>query len=109
MTENVTRMTAHLLPPPPGTCPACAVKHPPELPHNAQSLFYQQAFHARHGRWPTWADAIAHCSPEMQKTWRTELQARNAWTEPDAGIDPIAMPPAETERRLQDMDEYRKL
>ena len=30
-----------LLPAAPGTCPECAVAHPPELPHNQKSLFYQ--------------------------------------------------------------------
>lgn len=48
-----------LLPPPPGTCPICAVKHDPTWPHNAQSLYYQYRFYGIRGRWPTWADAAA--------------------------------------------------
>jgi hypothetical protein len=28
-----------LLPPAKGTCPICAVKHDPALPHNAQSMY----------------------------------------------------------------------
>jgi hypothetical protein len=68
----------------PDKCQTCAVDHAPDEPHNAQSLYYQYAFYADHGRWPTWADAIAHCSPEIQALWKEELQRRNAWSEPEA-------------------------
>lgn len=66
-----------------GKCPECAVKHEPDQPHNAQSLAYQYDFRARHGRWPTWADAIAHCSPEVQAAWKRALQEQGAWSEPE--------------------------
>lgn len=72
-----------LMPAREGTCPECAVTHNPELPHNADSLFYQMQFHAAHGRWPTWSDALAHCSPQMRAAWERELRARNIWPEPD--------------------------
>ena len=52
---------------PEGTCPECAVKHDPEQPHNQDSLTYQYKFYDQHGRWPTWADAMAHCSDELKK------------------------------------------
>jgi hypothetical protein len=58
---------------PPGTCQECAVEHPPENPHNQQSLHYQYQFMEKHGRWPTWADAMAHCAPEMKALWIKEL------------------------------------
>ncbi len=61
---------------PEGTCPMCAVKHEPELPHNRDSLAYQYKFYDQHGRWPTWADAMAHCTPEMKAFWRKELESR---------------------------------
>ena len=61
---------------PPGTCPMCAVKHGPEQPHNRDSLAYQYKFYDQHGRWPTWADAMAHCSPEIKSFWRSELEKR---------------------------------
>jgi hypothetical protein len=66
-----------LLRPPmkPGQCAECAVEHAAELPHNVQSLFYQYSFMEQHGRWPTWKDAMAHCTPEMQAHWRRELRA----------------------------------
>ncbi|OZV12429.1 hypothetical protein CIW83_09325 [Tissierella sp. P1] len=59
-----------------GTCPECATKHEPEFPHNQQSLFYQYKFYNEHGRWPTWKDAMEHCSEEMKKLWTNELQSR---------------------------------
>lgn len=63
-----------MMPPPPGTCPECAVKHDPRMPHNKQSLFYQYAFYARNGRWPTWEDAMAHCAEEVKEVWRQALK-----------------------------------
>lgn len=48
-------------------CQECAVDHPPEAPHNAQSLYYQYHFYAEHGRWPTWKDATAHCSDDVKQ------------------------------------------
>ena len=54
---------------PPGTCPECAAKHEPEQPHNQRSLCYQYKFYDQHGRWPKWADAMAHCSEDVKKVW----------------------------------------
>lgn len=52
---------------PPGTCPECAVKHDPRLPHNRDSLAYQYKFYDKNGRWPTWVDAMAHCSEDVKE------------------------------------------
>lgn len=84
-----------LLPPPVGTCPICAVQHTPDVPHNCQSLYYQYRFYGIRGRWPTWADAIAHCDASTQEMWRKHLQQLAAWSEPAEG-DPIADPVAES-------------
>jgi len=65
-----------LVAPPPNVCQECAVDHPPEYPHNQQSLFYQYKFFNDHGRWPTWEDAMAHCSEEIKAFWRAELRKR---------------------------------
>jgi hypothetical protein len=65
-----------LLPCAKDVCQECAVDHEPEQPHNQQSLYYQYKFYAEHGRWPTWEDAMAHCSPEIQRLWKTELEKR---------------------------------
>lgn len=65
-----------LLPAPPGVCLQCAVGHPPEFPHNAQSLHYQYWFYDQNGRWPDWRDAMAHCDEEMKNFWREELKKR---------------------------------
>lgn len=61
---------------PPGTCPMCAVKHDPQMPHNKDSLTYQYKFYDLNGRWPTWVDAMAHCTPEIRKLWREALEQR---------------------------------
>ena len=70
-----------LMPAKPGTCPECAVEHAPELPHDAQSLFYQYKFYNEHGRWPTWKDALEHCTDETKGFWRKELLARGVTAE----------------------------
>ena len=59
---------------PDGACTECAVKHSPEQPHNRDSLAYQYNFHDEHGRWPTWADAMAHCPEEVKKVWTQALR-----------------------------------
>ena len=82
-----------LLPPKPGTCPVCAVEHDPRLPHNNQSLYYQYRFYGIRGRFPTWADAAAHCDSETRLLTKKILG--EYWTEPDDG-GPIADPPAES-------------
>lgn len=61
---------------PAGTCPECAVEHDPEQPHNKDSLTYQYKFYDAHGRWPTWADAMAHCPEKVKKYWMQELKRR---------------------------------
>ena len=66
---------------PDGTCPECAVKHDPEQPHNRDSLTYQYKFFDQNGRWPTWKDAMAHCTPEMQEAWTKALEARGVTVE----------------------------
>lgn len=71
MTRHVRKM--QLLPPAPGRCQECAVDHPPELPHDATSLYYQTKFNMEHGRGATWADAMAHCTDEMKDAWTESL------------------------------------
>lgn len=61
------------MPPKPGVCQECAVDHPPEAPHNRESLFYQYYFYNKHGRWPTWEDAMDHCDEETKARWIKEL------------------------------------
>ena len=61
---------------PEGTCPECAVRHEPYMPHNQQSLAYQYKFYDQHGRWPTWEDAMAHCSEKVKELWMQALRDR---------------------------------
>lgn len=66
---------------PEGTCPMCAVAHNPAFPHNRDSLVYQYKFYDENGRWPTWSDAMAHCSEEMKGVWTEELKKRGVEVE----------------------------
>lgn len=86
-----------LLPCSPDVCQYCAVDHPPGQPHNAQSLYYQYHFYGRHGRWPTWADAVAHCEPAVRAAWELALRRKKAWSEPAEG-PALADPPGECSR-----------
>lgn len=80
---DVETKTFTLIPPAPGNCPICAYKHEPDQPHNRHSLYYQMAFHQQHGRWPTWADAMAHCSEEVKQAWMNAApcsdEVKRAW------------------------------
>ena len=62
-----------LMPAKEGTCPECATAHDMSQPHNQQSLFYQYKFFNENGRWPTWKDAMEHCSPDIKKFWIMKL------------------------------------
>ena len=64
---------AIILPPKEGKCQTCAQEHAPELPHNAQSMYYQYSFYQKNNKWPTWIDAMAHCTDDMKKVWTEEL------------------------------------
>jgi hypothetical protein len=67
-TESVAEFG--ILPPSnPNACQACGRVHGPEEPHDALRLQYQYSFRAEHGRWPTWADAMAHCDEAMKARW----------------------------------------
>ena len=68
-TDGAIRVAA----PSSGTCPVCATVHDPKDPHDRNSLYYLHRFHRRHKRFPTWADAMAHCSAETQEAWKKKL------------------------------------
>lgn len=90
---EIKPMKGMLLPPKSDTCPVCATKHEPEMPHNQPSLYYQMRFKGLHGRWPTWADAAAHCTPQVRDQWKQALaKMRFEWTAPED--EPISEPPA---------------
>lgn len=72
----VDEMCVILFPPVPGACQECAFAHDPEYPHNRDSLYYQMKFRKKNGRFPTWNDAMAHCSDSMKAESRDELARR---------------------------------
>lgn len=59
---------------PEGACETCAMNHEPHQPHNQQSMAYQYKFYDENGRWPTWEDAMAHCSDETKIIWTNALE-----------------------------------
>lgn len=63
--------------PAPGGCRICGAVHDPEQPHDRDSLYYQNRFFRRCGRFPTWEDAMAHCSDEVKAAFRTKLRERS--------------------------------
>lgn len=89
-TESQPAGRMMLLPPAKDKCQLCAVAHAAEAAHNAQSLFYQTRFQMQHGRAGTWADAIAHCPPDVRSMWERELRRLGGWSEPPEGVEPIA-------------------
>lgn len=76
--DNMVKMIKEkefvLLPSAKDVCQECAVKHQPEEPHDLTSLYYQYLFYGKHGRWPTWSDAMSHCSEETKTVWTRELR-----------------------------------
>ena len=65
-----------ILKPDPSKCQECAVAHPPEFPHDQQSLYYQVKFKLKRKRFPKWRDAMAHCDKEMKAEWKKRLGER---------------------------------
>lgn len=79
MKDNIRFVNAGplmLLLPHPSKCQTCAADHAPNIPHNAQSLYYQTKFNMDHGRGATWIDAMAHCSEDVRDRWTKELAQR---------------------------------
>lgn len=42
--------------------------------HDRESLYYQYRFYQQQHRWPTWSDAMAHCTPERQREYVQALE-----------------------------------
>lgn len=65
-----------IMAPTPRRCKVCAADHPPADPHDRDSLYYQNRFFQKHRRFPTWEDAMSHCSEERKASFREELARR---------------------------------
>lgn len=74
-----------VLPPRPGVCKLCAARHAADQPHERDSLYYQVKFYRRFRRFPTWEDAMNHCSEETKRAKRAELSAHTALNGPSSG------------------------
>lgn len=62
--------------PGPRTCRICATAHRPEQPHDRDSLYYQNWFFKRYRHFPSWADAMAHCTEAVQAEFTATLAKR---------------------------------
>lgn len=69
-----------ITPPSAKACRICATVHDPQDPHDRDSLYYQNWFRKRFKRFPTWNDAMAHCSEITKACFKAKLIRR--------GIDP---------------------
>ena len=70
---------------PEGTCPMCAVKHDPRMPHNRDSLTYQYKFYDQHGRFPSWADAQALEAKGVKVQQNPEVDTLDIQISPEGG------------------------
>lgn len=77
--EIVTQKGMMMLPPAKGLCQECATEHRPEQPHNRASLYYQIYFYNKYNRYPTWADAMQHCTAEVKAVWEEGLKEIGEW------------------------------
>lgn len=71
--------------PGPGACRICAAVHRPDQPHDRDSLYYQNWFYKRYRRFPTWADAMAHCTDAVKAEYKSLLGRRGINTEEGGG------------------------
>lgn len=76
-----------LLPPREGVCQDCASEHAPELPHNAQSLYYQVSRHMQNLPC-NWLTAMEHCTPATQAVWTAALEEKGVDVA-GGGINPV--------------------
>lgn len=77
--EQDTRIV--ILPPTPESCRYCGDTHDPRSPHNRDSLLYQHKFRKANGRYPTWEDAMKHCSVLTQARFAEILRERGITVE----------------------------
>src|SRR5688572_1045122 len=63
-------------------CSVCGDRHEPWDAHDATSPDYHRAFREKHGRNPSWMDALAHCSPIIKLYWVLQLKEQGMWREP---------------------------
>ena len=71
--------------PRPGACAVCESLHDAQDPHDRDSLYYQNQFYKQHKRFPTWSDAMAHCSEITKAVFRQRLERRGISIDPEEG------------------------
>lgn len=67
---------------PEGFCPECGVQHAEALPHDPTTMVFIANFRQKcievgvEPRWPTWRDAMRHCTPQVQDNWTKALEQK---------------------------------
>lgn len=64
-----------------GPCTICGEEHPENYPHNALGEVYRKWFLERFGRYPTWDDALEHCSADMRSAFKQTMARVKKHTE----------------------------
>jgi hypothetical protein len=105
MTESLLQIVSAeqaALMPETNACPRCGSVHELSQPHNAVAPRYLEWFAkspGHHGRTPTWADAMAHCSPGVQAEWRALLK--------QCGIPVVPAPPVDRRHEAASVQPHR--
>ena len=60
-----------------GSCPECGEEHSSNMAHNAFTFVYRLKFYDKHGRFPTWKDAMSHLADEDKDFCIYILQREN--------------------------------
>lgn len=68
----IVEKNVKLVPPRKDRCQECAVKHEPEMPHDATSLYWQTK-RGIEKKDPSWKAAMEHCDDKMKQVWKEEL------------------------------------
>lgn len=63
----------------PGACKQCGTMHDPEEPHDRDSLYYKNKFFKKHKRFPTWNDAMEHCTEPVREAYIKRLEKRGIY------------------------------
>lgn len=76
MSEDLTRSRLNFIKARPGACPECNADHHVSQAHRWGSDFYMNGFFDKHGVYPTWGDALAHCREDVRMNWEQVLLAQ---------------------------------
>lgn len=62
-------------------CAICGDDHPENFPHNPFGEQYRVWFLERYGRYPSWDDAMTHCSEDVKLSFKQTMERVKKHTE----------------------------